>query len=90
MIICRDSYAGHIYYDKVTVKFEESDLNNTAFGIGFTFEYLIVPKHLKDEFERSDTYRMIKPVMDCYRYGKIEYIDLKGKYREKQLVTLLD
>lgn len=90
MIVCRDSYDGHIDYDKVIVKFEESDLTNTMFGIGFTFEHLIVPLHIKDEFLKSDRYKFIQPVIDCLKYGKIEYIDFKGEYREKQLGTLLD
>jgi hypothetical protein len=90
MKVCRDSYGSEIKYDWITVKFEESDLNDPLFGIGFTFHHLIVPLHLKSEFERSKRYYMIKPVLEAIKGGKIEYIDFKGKYREKQLRTLFD
>lgn len=90
MIICHNSYKGEVNYDRTTVKFEESDFNNPNFGIGFTFEYLIVPLHLKERFLNSDKYKFIMPILASYKYGKIEYKCFKRKYREKQLRTLLN
>lgn len=90
MKVCCDSYESEVRYDWITVMFEESDLNNPLFGIGFTFHHLIVPLHLKSEFECSHVYKSVKPCLEAIKGGKIEYIDFKGKYREKQLRTLLD